>query len=97
MELARVEELSGYCVNVFYLARLPFSSYFGWREQYFVILGFFLSIPIGVLGLSASLAPSLGYVRKTEAQGTHHRVGLWFSMSFIGLPSYHVILCLFYT
>ena len=61
-------------LNVFHLARLPPSKSHDQRES--PSAGAFFSLPIGVSGLPASSAPSLGYVRSKANSPLCHSSGL---------------------
>lgn len=63
-------ESGSYCLS-FLCFHCPLIS-FGCRQQAF--WGLFLFASIGVSGLMASLAPSVGYMRQKENSRSHHRV-----------------------
>lgn len=59
------DEQRGYYLKVFCFSRFPLSwSFLVERES--LGLGLYLSVPFGIFGLSASSAPSMGYMRLKE-------------------------------
>lgn len=55
-----------------------------------LLLGFFLSVPIGISGFVASLSPSLEYMRQKEAQAVPHHATLFVPRSLESfLSSFH--------
>lgn len=73
-------EQSNDCLEVFCLARLPFSGLLATKSMLLFELFVF------VLRLSASSVPRLGYMRQKKTQGTHYCVGPWVPRSLASLP-----------
>lgn len=71
-------------VKVFCLARLPVDWPLASESR--LLEGTFLSTPIGISRLLASLVSSLRYVSQKKTQGTFHSVVSWVPSSLV-LPS----------
>lgn len=91
------QTIANYHLNVFGLVRLPYIWSFGYREQ--TLSGVFYSVFICVSILPNSSAPSVGYVREKENEGTFHNAGFrdpWlvcrFQIFLIQLPGKVILL-----
>lgn len=79
-------EWNGWCLKVFCLAGLPFSSFFNQKEQPF-LRALFVSVPLAFLGCWLLQYPLWDIYCRKITQGTCHEVTLQIPRSLTGLLS----------